>query len=362
MLNPIEHLKFELLAGGMRLTEDARERLTGSNRTRPLTLADYATTSGIPLRLPGNIWVNVPLQEFNPNFVRDPRHLLDVASDGFVIRAAVECLPVEPIPVPNYCQRVNAAGEPYERYGLTHTDRVRISPIGGCANACSFCDLPRTSAYVRKPVDRLLECVSVALHDEVLPARHVLISGGTPKPGDYCYLLDVYAQVLAAFPGTPIDIMMLPLPGLLDPVDLRARGVNELSINLELFNEHARLRLMRQKAAISRHQWLAFLEAAVQAGMGVRSLLIVGLEPIEDTLRGVEAIAERGAEPVLSPFRPAPGTPLESEPPPSADLLVDAFMRSREVAQRRGARLGPKCLPCQHNTLSLPDGSEYYHA
>ena len=65
---------------------------------------------------------------------------------------------------------------------------------------------------------------------------------------------------------------------------------------------------------------------------------------------------------MLSPFRPAPHTPLEHEPAPSAGFLADVFLRARDVAARHGARLGPKCLPCQHNTLTLPDGTEYYHA
>ncbi|MBI2839278.1 MAG: hypothetical protein HYX75_13260 [Acidobacteria bacterium] len=208
----------------------------------------------------------------------------------------------------------------------------------------------------------MLECVRDALADPALPARHVLISGGTPRPTDYGYLAEVYAQVLAAFPTTPVDIMMLPLPGLLDAADLHRKGANELCVSLELFNEQARSQLIPQKAAIPIAEWLAFIECAVQTvGMRVRSLLVVGLEPVEDTLLGVEALAERGCEPVLSPFRPAPHTPLEHVAPPSADYLADVFEQARDIAARRGAKLGPRCLPCQHNTLSLPDGSDYYH-
>lgn len=361
MLTFHERLKFELMTEGMRLTPAAHSRLTGSDGQRPLTLADYATTSGIPLCLPGDIWVNVPVMEYNPNFVRNPRNILDWTPTGFVIGTDAAAVPAEPIPVPNCSQLLNSVGEPHAWYGLTHTDRVRISPIGGCANSCLFCDLPRTSKYARKRIELLLECIREALADPVLPARHVLISGGTPRPADYGYLVEVYAQVLGAYTTTPVDIMMLPLPGLLDSADLRRRGVNELSINLELFNEEIRSRLIPQKAAIPIGQWLEFIEHAVETlGMRVRSLLVVGLEPVEDTLRGVAALAERGCEPVLSPFRPAPRTPLELAAPPAVNLLIEVFEKARDVAARWGARLGPRCLPCQHNTMSLPDGSDYY--
>jgi len=363
MLTTIERLKFALLAEGMRITRAARTHLAGSNGTRPLSLADYATTSGIPLRLPGDIWVNVPVSEYNPNFVQNPRHVLDWSPEGFAICADGGVVPADPIPVPEYSQRSNLAGEPHAWYGVTHTDRVRISPIGGCANSCSFCDSPRTANYRRKRIDLLLQCVRDALGDPVLPARHVLISGGTPRPSDYGYLAEVYAQVLAAFPATPVDIMMMPLPRLLDAADLHRMGVNELSINLELFNERARGRLIPQKTAIPMSEWLAFIASAVQTvGLKVRSLLIVGLEPVKDTLRGVEALVARGCQPVLSPFRPAPQSLLAHVAPPTADLLANVFEQARDVAECLGGKLGPRCLPCQHNVLALPDTSGYYHS
>lgn len=363
MLTPIERLKFELFAEGMQISSAARERLASLSGQQALTLADYATTSGIPLRLPQDIWVNVPVADHNPGLVGNPRHVLDWQGNGFTVCSGDLVAPAMPSPVPEYCGRRNSAGEPHSWYGVTHTDRVRISPVGGCAGSCAFCDSPRTSEYRQKDVNLLCECIREALQDPVLPARHVLISGGVPRRDGYGYLRDVYSSVLEAFPDTPIDIMMLPIPELLDVSDLKRRGLRELSVNLELFNEEARSRLIPEKAAIPREDWFAFIEGVAETpGISIRSLLVVGLESVEDTLRGVEALARRGCEPVLSPFRPAPQTPLECTPAPSADTMVDVFLRAREVAARYGAKLGPKCLPCQHNTLSLPDGSEYYTA
>jgi hypothetical protein len=81
---------------------------------------------------------------------------------------------------------------------------------------------------------------------------------------------------------------------------------------------------------------------------------------MRQTLKGVEALAQRGCEPVLSPFRPDPATELRDSPPPTADYLAEIYERSVEVAARYGAKLGPRCIPCQHNTVTFPDGSEYY--
>ncbi len=65
---------------------------------------------------------------------------------------------------------------------------------------------------------------------------------------------------------------------------------------------------MRSKAKASRELYLDFIAGASEEfGLGkVRSLMLVGLEPVEDTLRGVEELAKRGCDPILSPFRPRP--------------------------------------------------------
>ena len=50
---------------------------------------------------------------------------------------------------------------PLTRFGVTHTDRVRVSPIEGCAWKCHFCDLPYEFAYRKKEGRR--EYVRVSL-------------------------------------------------------------------------------------------------------------------------------------------------------------------------------------------------------
>jgi hypothetical protein len=111
---------------------------------------------------------------------------------------------------------------------------------------------------------------------------------------------------------------------------------------------------------------LRFIELAIEhMGPGrVRSLLLVGLEPAEDTLRGVEALAQRGCEPVLSPFRPDPSTPLGKGrnriPPPNQQTITEVFLRATDIAAKHGMRLGPRCVPCMHNTITLPDDSGFY--
>jgi hypothetical protein len=365
MLTPTQHLKISLMTHGLTIGRAAREQLQGVEGVkRPLTLADYASTSGVSIRLDGDIWVNAPIIDFNPNFVTQPATELVWESDSFLIRGGGIDVRADPLPVPAYHDQVNAHGEQYTSYAITHTDRVRISPVQGCAIACQFCDLPYEYKYSTKRVDGLVDSVATALSDSVLPAHHVLISGGTPRVVDYGYENEVYDRVCAAFPGVEVDVMMLPMPGLLDSGRLKATGVHGLSINLELYNELRAKAIMAGKAKNSRQAVLDFIEAAVNVfGPGkVRSLLLLGLEDLEDTLRAVRCLAERGCDPVLSPFRPDPSTPLKGLSPPDADLLVAAYEGAGDiVAEYPDVRLGPRCIPCQHNTLTFPDGTDAYY-
>ena len=350
-----ERLKFQLFAHGMTIAQTARQAIAERLGDTPLSSADFASTSGIILRLDDAVWVNAPLSTFNPNFVGESPYILERVGDEFVVSglglASRACLWLQPA----YHGATNSSGRRLNDFVVTHGDRVRLSPVQGCGMVCTFCDVPYGDRYGIKPVDEMLGALSAALRDPAQPVRHVLVSGGTPKSGDVPWLRDVYRAVLTAFPEVPVDIMMTPVPGLLEVLELRDLGVNELSINLELFSDDAARRLMPQKYRAGRAQYLAFIaNAAGVLGLGrVRSMLMVGLEPSDQTLLGVRAIVEHGGVPVLSPFRPDPQTPLASTSPPSAAQLEDIFDRAEEIVTGAGLRLGPSCLPCTHNTLTL---------
>ena len=209
------------MAEGVAVTPRVREALRG----RPLTLADYATTSGISLVLGEEVWVNAPLRDHNSNFVSEaPTHVLDRTEFGYSIFSPRGRFPARLVPVPDYYNEKNSSEEPYTAYAHTHADRVRISPIEGCGMICTFCDLPYEYAYRRKRIDGLIDAIARAVEDRALPARHALISGGTPKEEDFGFLRTVYREIPARFPDLPIDIMMVPVPGLLDLDEPAMRG------------------------------------------------------------------------------------------------------------------------------------------
>jgi radical SAM family protein len=357
VLTPAEHIKFGLLSEGLVMSPEARAYIVAENGERPMTPADYASTSGIILALDDDVWVNAPIAEYNPNFVGLSTFSLELEGDALMVRGDDRQSSARFWMPPAYHGRLNDRDEALNSYAFTHGDRVRISPIEGCAMACHFCDLPYEFRYRRKSVEGLLDSVVQALDDEIQPAGHILISGGTPRPEDYDYVREVYERVLTGFPEIPVDIMMVPVGSLLELEWLDRLGVNELSVNIEIFDRVIAHRIMRRKSDQGLDHYLSFLERAAEVlGAGrVRSMLLVGIEPVEQTLAGVAAIAERGGVPVLSPFRPDPSTPMRNASPPTQKVIEQTYLRAHEIAARYGVPLGPSCIPCTHNTLTLSE-------
>lgn len=369
-----ELLKFRLLADGIRVSErahaDWREQFGG-----PLTLAEYATTSGVAVELPGELYVNAPLaaDERLPELIS--------TSDGFAVIDAGRHVPVNVIPVPARTNDLQIDGldgteQPHANYGVTHTDRVRVSPIAGCAWKCHFCDLPYEFAYRKKHEENLLRVIQAAETDPLSPARHVLVSGGTPRapindrpgrPGsnDEAWIDGVF-EFLAANSPLPVDIMLPPRKNLDHPAWLRSIGVNMLSINLEVSDPGRAKLIAPAKAKVGRDHTLDYIERAVEAfGVGyVQSLVVFGeaIESNESTLRGVQDLVDRGCVPVLSAFRPHHRTPLANAPAASYDEMVSVYRAALDICERseHAVKPGPRCVACQHNTATLPDSSGFY--
>jgi len=361
-LTPEELLKLRLLAGGVRVEAAAaavwRERFGG-----PLTLAEYATTSGVTLTLPGSLYVNAPL-------VSDgDAPVLRVEADAFFLGADGTELPIDVVPVPAFHGRTyDDAGvvRPLTDLGVTHTDRCRVSPIAGCAWRCEFCDLPFEMRYRRKDSARLVELIRTAAIDPLVPAQHVLVSGGTPGRKHEPWIDDAYEHITRESP-LPVDVMMPPRRDERYPEWLRSIGVASVSINLEVSDPERARKITPQKSRlIGRDAFLDYIERAVESfGVGnVQSLMVVGsaIEPLDSTLAGVLDLVERGCVPVLSMFRPHAATPLADAPPATLKELMAAYEATLAICEEvgNGVLPGPRCIPCQHNCVALPLDDAFY--
>ncbi|MDQ8043081.1 MAG: radical SAM protein [Solirubrobacteraceae bacterium] len=362
----LEAVKIRALATGLRIEPDLLERLGGQEG---LTVHEYATTGGITLELPHGMLVNAP---FDAPYCATSDLLLRPDGDALVLEAESPAvrIPVRRVlPLPGYLGVLDAADRPVADTTMSHADRIRVSPIDGCAYDCDFCNVARLR-YRERPLDQVLAGIEVAIADRALPPTHLLISGGSPSLGNargQAYFRDLCVGVLRHLrgrtnpDGSPfeVDIMMSARPD--GPAFVRemvAEGAAGFSLNVEVHSDEGAARHLRLKHRKSREHLGPMLEEAAAllgADTGrVRSLIIPGLETVEQTLAGVEWLAARGCSPVLSPFRPAPDTALETADPVSEADLRAVLDGTRAIVARTGVLLGPRCVACGHNTLGFP--------
>lgn len=356
----VEQIKTVSVATGVRVAREVLELLGGGDA---LTIHEYATTGGITLELPEGVLVNAP---FDDPFCEASPLILRLEDGLMVLRLGELSVPVERVvPLPGYLDAVDAGGRAVTDTVMSHADRIRVSPIGGCAFDCRFCDLA-TLRYRPRPVEQLVAAIDVALEDEALPPRHLLISGGSPgrTPAQRKYFEDscvAIAQHVRSRRGTEfeVDIMMTPFDGGPEFVDrVVDAGVTGFSFNVEVYSDPYASEHLPLKRKLAREHFEPMIARAVEV-LGsergdVRSLIIPGLEPPEGTLAGVEWLASMGCHPVLSPFRPARDTKLADAAPVSPEYLTTVLTEARAIVARHGVRLGPRCVPCQHNTLTFP--------
>lgn len=362
----LARLKFALFAHGLRITEPALKQL--ANDRDDLTIRD-GIAGGLEIKIFDSIHVNVPIKEYFAFL--SPLSLDWSDHDGFVIRDdRDDFIPIEILPIPDFAGNNVSSGTPMLDIGQMFNERLSIEIFFGCVNtwanktACHFCEL----GAERKPqfvdLDDTQELVAHCRDNSKINMRHILLGGGTPADR----MLHLYVEAAKRVrkeTDIPLYIMMAPPPDLNLLKDLKDAGVNEIGFNIEVYDRVLAQKIMPAKGKIPLEKYFETMDYAVNlwgATGAVRSILIIGLEPLENTLKGVHELCKRGVMPILSPFRPIPGTPLSDHPTPTPELLYQSWKQSEEIAQEYGLCLGPTCVACQNNTITMPadDFHKYY--
>jgi len=242
---------------------------------------------------------------------------------------------------------------------LLATDRVRVQHSQNCyfkrcGIGCRFCEVENHEfSFTEEDVFRGIDLYL----DSDYRFRHFLIGGRSEAPNQEPEKILRIVHYIRSKGQWPIYVMCVP-PRDLNVLKLwREGGVTELAMNLEIWDPALAKLWMPGKGAIPRERYLDALRYAAQiwGNTGaVRSAFIVGLEPKESLLSGVEAVCKNGAAPILSVFRPIPGTPGENVAPPDNDWLLSVYNDAVSICSKYGLSPGPTCVPCQNNTLSMP--------
>ena len=244
---------------------------------------------------------------------------------------------------------------------LLATDRVRIQHSTNChfkrcAIGCRFCEVENhefsfSMQDIREAIDLYI--------DSKYEFRHFLIGGRTDAPIKEADEILEIADYINQRGNWPIYVMCIPPNDKSILAQFFNAHVTELALNLEIWDRALAKKWMPGKGAISKEKYLEMLEFATELWGkqgAVRSSFIVGLEPEKSLMEGIRTVCSLGVAPILSVFRPMPGTEGENFAPPTNEELLSIYRKAQYICKEYGLELGPQCIPCQNNTLSMPHG------
>lgn len=249
---------------------------------------------------------------------------------------------------------------PYKLIAFISGDRLRIKPERRCYFkkndcGCFFCPgnkiLTQNDDYYMSDIE---EVINYCIDNEQF--RHILIGGGSAdSTTDQNRILPVI-EYIHSKTDKQIYLMCLP-PNDIKYIDKYIEaGVNEIAFNIELFDRNIALEYMPGKGQISLEEYLVKLEYAakkINKKGSVRTMLIAGLESIENTLSAVELLVSKGIQPMISIFRPTNNCKLPYIVQPSNEEMYRLFVEADKICNRNGLSLGPTCPSCQNNTLAI---------
>lgn len=340
-------LKANLLEKGINVSKDAKELL--DTKSKIWLMDDYITASGVSMQFE---------EQYVTTRADSESNIFLIVKDGdFYIKDKDNEIKASVIIPPEYMEdKIVIGGKTITNYVNTYTDRIRIQPMCGCKNHCKFCNA-RDYGYSFNEIKDIDEAFQIALKQS--NARHAFISTNNVKDVEgFEKLTKVFEYFAAKYPEMGLDIMTSPR-GFTSYTDssqykpylqhLKNIGIHGIAVNMEL-NDPEKLKFYcPEKAEIGQERYLKFIEDAVEVfGVNyVRSAFIVGLEPLEETLKGVEKLAQRGCIPVLSPLYPYG----EAQGDTSAKTFYEAKTKSEEICKKYGIKMGPLCNACAHNSI-----------
>ena len=315
------YLKFDLMTRGIRVSETLLQDL----HVRPVKDSARGVGSGIDLLLPEDVWVNTPVRE---PFVASSPYRLGRDDDGWRVV-------IDP-PLDEFAGRwvsVGVGPKPRVLEKTLSTGR-RTSAVVALQGELLILDIGNREEYWNRRLSSRrgegldlsgAEAPSVAEALEIVAAAaeegfggDVYVNAGLSlEPDGGLRKVEPYVQALKRHFNPLVRLAASP------PVEeawvdhAYAIGVDSIAYDIEVFDPRTFREVAPGRAGqIGRDRYLERLSRAAQVfpNGAVTSQLILGLEPLAESLKGISALCELGVLPLLSVFRPLQGTGLEDWP------------------------------------------------
>ena len=297
----------------------------------------------LDLRLPSGHFCSVPVGQ--PYTEESGFSVVSVRGNKAVLECGGERETVELIEAPAFYKQRTRRGSRMGSFASLHDKLLILQPFMGCGffasqgEACAYCQFDSMRNAKEPPLRDPLELVEVVV--AALAEREVdtiyLYNGFSPADDvGLSKLLPVIA-LLRRHVGHRQIALETVAPRDVSVIDaLYAAGLDIFICNLEVFDTSRFNAVCPGKAKYGGQQvvFKALEHACTVFRAGtVVSHLIVGLEPVESTIRGMKQLIAQGVVPLLVPFRPLPDTPLEHQEIPSLDDIEAALLEQYRLLE-----------------------------
>lgn len=324
-------LKLELVLGGVHLEPSAHAAL--------------GAPTAIELRLDGGLCASAPAADG-----ATAAFVLEAEADRFFLRRANGGgggrRPVRALRPPCFLARRTSHGTPMWRIATVRGPHLLVHPDLACGfsvrgSPCPFCVEGARGPHDGAAVAEVVEVVRAAFAEGVVESVCFNSAAFAGDDGGIAFLAPYIEAVRMHF-DTLVAAQIHP-PRTNRWIDRTyALGVDAVSYNLEVFDPDALTRHCVGRARyIGRERYLEALAyaAAIFPSGTVWTDLVLGLEPLESTRAGIEALAEAGVVPVIATSR---ARPAAADAAAAAALLAHLY---RTVRRRRIAMGWVRDLP-----------------
>ncbi|MGM9969130.1 MAG: radical SAM protein [Anaeroplasma sp.] len=343
-------VKFALLCHGIVVSNEAIEKIIKDGGTCE------SISRGINITIFEDVTVNCATQ--NTESVYLSPFELNIKNDVYILTYFGQLVSDVKLQMKHsIMNRYTSKGTPYRAIGFLALDRLGINynqnciyqinniPCGFCSIYHQNCDFTLNEIY--EVIDDYLSTVDF---------DHFLIGGPINDINkDFEKIINI-SKYISRKSDKNIYLMTLPIDDLNKLKLLKFNGVTEIAFNIEIFDRTLAKKIMPGKGLIPLNKYMNALEKAIKVfgkNGNVRSMVVVGLEPEESLLKGIEKLASIGVTPILSPFGPAKGSKFENMIQPDMDYFKEIYLKAKSICDRYNVDLGPKCNYCKNNTLAM---------
>lgn len=241
------------------------------------------------------------------------------SGNGYTIcnDAASRTYAVELLDGPAWVSRTLLDGRPITSILAPQYGGIVASSAFGCqlvdaGVGCRFCTARGFRGTRFQPADLEL-ALAIVLECDQLRCLN-LNSGSSTRDPDHGYrLLRPFVRAATAAVCPAVNLELMPPNESALPTSLRAwverirdDGATSLQINLELWDERLRAQWMPFKGRIPRSVYLNSIResVAIFGRFKVNSVLLVGLQPVDDLVSATDTLLSIGATPLLEVYRP----------------------------------------------------------